>query len=93
MTIDKLFSRTALISSMLYAVFAVTMALSVHRLAEPEGAGFAFLIYGFPWSIAVASTNCFNLKESLCLPLVLILNAATVYVIVLAIVHVINDSK
>ena len=72
---------------MLYAALVAGMDLYIWRMAEPEGAGFGFLIYGIPWSVAGIFTNCFGLKESYCLPLVLILNTATVYIFALAIVH------
>jgi hypothetical protein len=90
---NRLYSRTALIISILYAALAAGMVLYIWRMAEPESAGFGFLIYGIPWSVAGILTNCFGLKESHCLPLVLILNTATVYGFALAIVRIRNNSK
>ena len=90
---NRLYSRTALIISMLYAALAAGMALYIWRRAEPEAAGFGFLVYGFPWSVAGIFTNCFSLKESYCLPLVLILNTATVYSFALAIVRISKNLK
>lgn len=90
---NRLYSRNALIISMLYAALAAGMALYIWRMAEPAGAGFGFLIYGIPWSVAGIFTHCFGLKESYCLPLVLILNTATVYSFAFAIIRIRNNSK
>jgi hypothetical protein len=89
----RLYSRTALIISMFYAALVAGMTLYIWRMGEPESAGFGFLIYGFPWSVAGIFTNCFSLKESYCLPLVLILNTVTVYSFALAIARILKNSK
>jgi hypothetical protein len=84
---NRLYSRTALIISICYAALAVGLVIYIRRMAEVEAAGFGFLFIGFPWSLVAVFTNCFHLKETYCVFLVLILNTATVYSFVLALVR------
>src|SRR6266853_4761436 len=81
---NRLYSRTALKVSSGYAALAVGLTIYIWRMSDAEGAGFGFLFYGLPWSLAAVFTNCFSLKDPYCLFLVLILNTATVYSFVLA---------
>jgi len=62
-------------------------------MSEPEGVAFAFLLFGFPWSVVAELTNGFALKWTYYLPLVFILNTATVYSVALAVVRLSNGSK
>jgi hypothetical protein len=93
MTFGRLFSRVAFIASITYAAIAVGMIVYVWHRVEPEGVPFAFLVFGFPWSLVAVFTKCASLRDGYCLPLVLILNTATLYAAVLTIDSLKRDSK
>jgi hypothetical protein len=80
-----LFSRTALLVTVGYAVLIAVLLLAVWRVSDFEGRAAAFLIIGLPWIFVlfVLRTNSMAVYT-----LILILNAATVYVFVLSLVRV-----
>jgi hypothetical protein len=91
--LTKLYSKGALRASICYAALAVGLSVYFHRNAEPEALPFAFLILGFPWSVAAVSGECFSLKGLYCLLTVLSLNAATLYFGVLAVTRLLEKDS
>jgi|HubBroStandDraft_6_1064221.scaffolds.fasta_scaffold34861_6 hypothetical protein len=82
-----LFSRTALLVAVGYAVLIAVLLLAVWRVSDLEGRAADFLIIGLPW-IFVLRSNSMAVYI-----LVLVLNAATVYVFVLSLVRVFTKDR
>lgn len=93
MNLRRLFSRTAFIISICYAAVALGVAIYFWRMAEPEASGFAFAIFGFPWSILAILTNRFSLSDKYCLLLVVSLNTGTVYFFAFAMARLFRDDS
>jgi hypothetical protein len=82
-----LFSRTALLVTVGYAVLIAVLLLAVWRVSDLEGRAADFLIIGLPWIFLLGSNSM------VVYILVLVLNAVTVYVFVLSLVRVFTKDR
>ena len=93
--LNRFFSRTAFIVSGSYAAVEIGLAIYVASAGEPEGYAFAFLIYGFPWSLAAlaAARRMPDWALWYLLPAVLFLNTATLYGFAFSIIRMFKDNS
>jgi hypothetical protein len=79
---DRLFSRTASIWAISYAVLVAFLVIAARHMSDLEGGSFALLFIGFPWILI------FNGDSPVLYFFTLLLNVATVYVFVLSAVRI-----
>ena len=77
---NRLFSRTALLVAVGYAVLIGVLLIAVRRGADPESASFNLLFIGFSWVLVFQRDSLYFLA--------LVLNVASVYILVLSVVRI-----
>jgi hypothetical protein len=86
----KLFSRLALVVTLCYAALIAVLLAAAWHFVEPEGIAWAALFIGFPWALATLPFQHGGLWLYFS---AVILNVATVYVFVLALVKIFSSQE
>jgi hypothetical protein len=84
----RLVSRATVIVTFCYAALIGVLLIAAWHISDPEGAGFALLFIAFPWDLAVPYQDSWWFYFT-----AVILNVATVYVFVLALVNVFSSRE
>jgi hypothetical protein len=85
-------SRAALVVTICYAALVAVSLIAAFHFADPEGLSFGLLFIGFPW-VLVLATSTFRSNSLLLYFIAIILNVASVYVFVLAVVRTFSSQK
>jgi hypothetical protein len=88
----KIKSRAALVIATSYLVLELGLDMHVALRVETEGKPFAFLIFGFPWSLAVLVTPHWT-PDWVYLSLVLFLNTATIYALTVSVIRLLDGDE
>ncbi len=83
----KLVSRVAFVVTISYAALVAVLLVAAWHLSDLEGRAFDLLFIGFPWVLA------FRHDSPLLYFFAVILNVATVYVLVLSLVKVLSSPE
>ena len=86
----KFVSRAALVVTISYAALIAVLLIASWHFADPEGRSFDLLFIGFPWVLA---TFPFRSDSLLLYFFAIILNVASVYVFVLALVRIFSTRE
>jgi hypothetical protein len=84
---DRLLSRTAFIWAISYAVLVSVLLIAVWHVSDLEGRSFDLLFIGLPWIVV------FHRDSPMLYFFTLVLNAATVYVLVLSVVRIFTSDS
>lgn len=85
---SRLVSRAAFVVTFCYAALIGGLLTAAWHVSDSEGAGYALWFIGFPWDLAVPYQDSWPVYFS-----AVILNVATVYVFVLALVKLFSSRE
>jgi hypothetical protein len=83
-------SRAALVVTICYAALVAVSLIAAFHSADPEVLSFDLLFIGFPWVLAM---SIFRSNSLLLYFISIILNVASVYIFVLALVRIFSSRK
>jgi hypothetical protein len=83
-------SRAPFVVTISYAALVAVSLVAAWHFADPEGLSFDLLFIGFPWVLA---TSTFRSDSLLLYFFAIILNVASVYVFVLALVRIFSSRE